>query len=311
MWTVVVVVIAPYSQPGGHSRGCRSSLYGGKSGRRVISALVATAVAQDTAGIASRVLSQTFAFLRVFGYDSVVRWLLGVIGGDFAVIDFSGVQFPKAVILYAVFFYVRYAVSYRDLEEIMAERGVVVDHATLNRWVVKFSPLIAVQAQARKRPTASSWRMDETYIKVKGQWTYLYRAVDRNGETVDFMLSERRDLAAARKFFRRAIAANGVPDRVVIDRSGANLVGLQAVNVILKFTGTGKTIKILQVKYLNNILEQDHRFIKRITAPMMGFKAFHSAQATIAGVETAHMIRKSQIPANGHSAFQQFADLAA
>ena len=234
-----------------------------------------------------------------------------MIGGDFAVIDFSGVQFPKAVILYAVFFYVRYAVSYRDLEEIMAERGVVVDHATLNRWVVKFSPLIAVQAQARKRPTARSWRMDETYIKVKGQWTYLYRAVDRNGETLDFMLSERRDLAAARKFFRRAIAANGVPDRVVIDKSGANLVGLQAVNVILKFTGTGKTIKILQVKYLNNILEQDHRFIKRITAPMMGFKAFHSAQATIAGIETAHMIRKSQIPANGRSAFQQFADLAA
>ena len=155
-------------------------------------------------------------------------------------IDFSGVQFPKAVILYAVFFYVRYAVSYRDLEEIMAERGVVLDHATLNRWVVKFSPLIALQAQARKRPTASSWRMDETYIKVKGQWTYLYRAVDRNGETLDFMLSERRDLAAARKFFRRAIAANGVPDRVVIDKSGANLVGLQAVNVILKFTQPGQ-----------------------------------------------------------------------
>lgn len=128
-----------------------------------------------------------------------------MIGGNFEVIDFSGLQFPKSVILYAVFFYVRYAGSYRDLEEIMAERGVVVDHATLNRWVVKFSPLIAVQAQARKRPTASSWRMDETYIQVKGRWTYLYRAVDRNGETLDFMLSERRDLAAARRFFRRAM----------------------------------------------------------------------------------------------------------
>lgn len=226
-------------------------------------------------------------------------------------IDFSGLQFPKSVILYAVFFYVRYAVSYRDLEEIMAERCVVVDHATLNRWVVKFSPLIAVQAQARKRPTASSWRMDETYIKVKGRWTYLYRAVDRNGETLDFMLSERRDLAAARRFFRRAITANGVPDRVVIDKSGANLAGLQAVNVILKFTDAGKTVEILHVKYLNNILEQDHRFIKRITAQMMGFKALHSASATIAGIEVAHMIRKSQIPANGLTAFQQFAELAA
>lgn len=226
-------------------------------------------------------------------------------------ISFKGVQFPRSVILYAVFFYVRYAVSYRDLEEIMEERGVIVDHATLNRWVVKFAPLIAASAQSRKRPTAKSWRMDETYIKVKGKWTYLYRAVDRDGQTLDFMLSERRDLASARRFFRRAMAANGGPDRVVIDKSGANLAGLQAVNVILKFTGYGRTVEILQVKYLNNILEQDHRFIKRITRPMMGFKAFHSAAATIAGIETAQMIRKGQIPANGTNAFETFAALAA
>lgn len=226
-------------------------------------------------------------------------------------IDFKGVHYPKSVILHAVFFYLRYAVSYRDLEEILAERGVAVDHATLNRWVVKFSPLIAARAQAGKRATAKSWRMDETYIKVKGKWTYLYRAVDRDGQTLDFMLSERRDLAAARRFFRRAIDRNGVPDRVVIDKSGANLAGLQAVNVILKFTAGGRTIKIRQVKYLNNILEQDHRFIKRITGPMMGFKAFHSAAATIAGIEAAHMIRKGQIPANGATAFQTFAALAA
>ena len=106
-------------------------------------------------------------------------------------------------------------------------------------------------------------------------------------------------------------AMSGAPDRVVIDKSGANLAGLQAVNVILKFTGGGRLIEIRQVKYLNNILEQDHRFIKRITGPTMGFKAFHSAAATIAGIETAHMIRKGQIPANGASAFQTFAGLAA
>lgn len=227
------------------------------------------------------------------------------------VIAFKGVHYPKSVILYAVFFYLRYAVSYRDLEEIMAERGVTVDHATLNRWVVRFAPRIAAQAQARKRPPATSWRMDETYIKVKGKWAYLYRALDRDGQTLDFMLSERRDLAAARRFFRRAIANNGVPYRVVIDKSGANLAGLRAVNVILKVSGNGKMIEIRQVKYLNNIIEQDHRFIKRITRPMMGFKAFHSAAATIAGIETAHMIRKGQIPSNGATPFQIFAGLAA
>jgi putative transposase len=94
-------------------------------------------------------------------------------------IDFKGLQYPKSVILYAVFFYLRYGVSYRDLEEIMAERGVKVDHATLNRWVVKYSPLIAANAQAKKKPTAISWRMHETYIKVRGKWTYLYRSVPR------------------------------------------------------------------------------------------------------------------------------------
>ena len=193
-------------------------------------------------------------------------------------ISFKWAQYPKSVILFAVLFYLRYPVSYRDLEEIMAERGVEVDHSTLNRWIVRYAPLLANQAQARKQTTAKSWRADETYIKVKGQWTYLYRAVDRDGQTLDFMLSERRNLPAARRFFKKVINSNGVPERVVIDKSGANLAGLQAINVILKFTGQGTQINIRQVKYLNNILEQDHRFIKRITKPMMGFKAFHSAE---------------------------------
>jgi putative transposase len=108
-------------------------------------------------------------------------------------IDFKGAHYPKVVIVHAVFFYVRYAVSYRDLEEILAERGVAVDHATLNRWVVKYAPLVAANAQAMKRPTGVSWRMDETYIKVKGKWTYYYRAIDKLGKTLDFMLSEQRD----------------------------------------------------------------------------------------------------------------------
>ncbi|HBM11425.1 MAG TPA: IS6 family transposase [Rhodospirillaceae bacterium] len=225
--------------------------------------------------------------------------------------SFKGVHYPKSVILYAVYFYVRYAVSYRDLEEIMAERGVDVDHATLNRWVVKFSTDLAAEAQKLKRQTANSWRMDETYVQIKGQWAYLYRAVDRDGRTLDFMLSAKRDKAAARRFFKRAISTNGTPDRVAIDKSGANLAGLKAVNVIRKFAGNGWLIQIMQSKYLNNMVEQDHRFIKRITRATLGFKAFHSAAATLAGIETAHMIRKDQIAANGKTGFQKFAALAA
>ena len=152
---------------------------------------------------------------------------------------------------------------------------------------------------------------DETYIKVRGKWTYLYRAVDRDGQTLDFMLSERRDTAAARRFFKRAVGTNGVPERIAIDKSGANLAGLQSLNVILKFTGSGRIINIVQSKYLNNIVEQDHRFIKKITRPTLGFKAFHSAAATLAGIEVAHMIRKKQFQTNHSSPFKQFASLAA
>ena len=193
----------------------------------------------------------------------------------------------------------------------MAERGVSVDHATLNRWVVKYSARIAKTEQMRKHATAGSWRMDETYIKVKGKWTYLYRAVDKYGKTLDFMLSKRRNKRAVLRFFRQSIEANGLPRRVVIDKSGSNLAGLSHINLGLKFSRTDRPIQILRVKYLNNIVEQDHRFIKKLTKPMTGFKAFHSAEATLAGIETAHMIRKKQIPSNHATGFQTFASLAA
>ncbi|TRD15785.1 IS6 family transposase [Palleronia caenipelagi] len=218
-------------------------------------------------------------------------------------IDFKGAHYPKEDILYAVFFYVRYAVSYRDLDEIMAERGVLVDHATLNRWVVKYAPLIADVAQQRKAATAGSWRVDETYIKVKGEWTYLFRAVDRDGQPLDFMLSERRDEDAATRFFERTIDGNVWPDKVVIDKSGANLAGLDNMNIALILAGWYWLIEVLQVKYLNNVIEQDHRFIKKITRPMMGFKSFDAAQATLAGIEAAHMIRKGQLGDAGRCPF--------
>jgi putative transposase len=225
-------------------------------------------------------------------------------------ISFKGSHHPKDVVLYAVFFYVRYTVSYRDLEEIIAERGVNVDHATLNRWVVKYSPLIAREAHRRKSRTSNSSRTDETYIKIKGKWTYLYRAVDKHGKTLDFMLSQHRDEDAAGTFFARTIGNNGWPEKAVIDKSGDNFAGLQNMNRLLLVLGWFWLIEICQVKYLNNIIKQDHRFIKKPTRPMKGFKSFSSASATLDGIEVANMMRKDQFQTAGQSAFQQFAALA-
>jgi putative transposase len=196
------------------------------------------------------------------------------------------------------------------VEEIFAERNVKVDHSTLNRWVIKYSSSLALAAKKNKRVVATSWRMDETYIQVKGQWVYLYRAVDKLGDTVDFMLSEKRDEAAATAFFKQAIDNNGFPKKVVMDKSGANYVGLENINFLLMLAGIISFVEILQIKYLNNLVEQDHRFIKKITKPMMGFKAFHSAKATIDGIETAHMIRKGQLSDENIPAYKQFMALA-
>ncbi|MEO1607370.1 MAG: IS6 family transposase [Pseudomonadota bacterium] len=225
-------------------------------------------------------------------------------------ISFKGAHFPQEVILHAVFFYLRYGVSYRDLEEILAERGVKVDHATLNRWVVKYAPLVAKTALKRRASISSSWRLDETYIKVKGAWHYLYRAVDKHGQTIDFMLSECRDLPAAQLFLVKAIRSNGgLPEKCAIDKSGANIAAFESLNQALWDANAANWVTVMQSKYLNNIVEQDHRFIKRKVRPMMGFGAFASAQATLDGVEVANMIRKGQL--GDGCPFAIFAKLAA
>jgi putative transposase len=224
-------------------------------------------------------------------------------------ISFKGAHFPKDVILFAVFLYVRYGVSYRDLEEILAERGVNVDHATLNRWVTKYAGQVAAEARRRKRPVDRSWRMDETYVRVKGRWVYLYRAVDKFGKTLDFMLSRRRNKAAATKFFARALETNGMPRKIVIDKSGANTAGINEINRMLKRFGCSVPIKMVRIKYLNNIVEQDHRFIKRRIRLMLGFKSFEAAASTLAGIEVASMIRKGQFRGEV-CPFKQFANFA-
>lgn len=195
-----------------------------------------------------------------------------------------------------------YALSYRDIEELMAERDISIDHSTVNRWVIKYSPALEAKFTSHyKQRVSDIWRMDETYIKVKGQWRYLYRAVDKFGDTIDFMLSEKRDELAAKRFFNKAIGYNNQPEKITIDKSGANNAALKSINKTLP---SHDKIEIRQIKYLNNIVEQDHRFIKRITKPMKGFKAFYSAHVTLIGIDQHRNAIKQSV-------FEQFFKLAA
>ncbi|MEO5969965.1 MAG: IS6 family transposase [Bdellovibrionia bacterium] len=205
---------------------------------------------------------------------------------------FYGVQgshFESEIILQCVRWYLSYPLSYRNLEEMMLERGIEVDHSTVNRWVLKYTPELEKSFRKYKRPTGSSWRLDETYIRLKGKWAYLYRAVDKCGETIDFLLTAKRDWKAAKRFLKKAIRNNGEPEKINIDKSGANTAGINAIN-----KEAGSKFEIRQCKYLNNIVEQDHRRIKRKIDPMMGFGSFNSAKITLAGIETIAMLKKNQ-----------------
>jgi putative transposase len=186
-------------------------------------------------------------------------------------ISFKRRQFKKVIILMAMRGYLSYALSYRNIEELMAERGVDVDHSTVNRWVINYAPKLEAKfSNAHKKKVGSSWRMDEAYIKVNGKWFYLYRAVDK---------------------------------------SGTNSATLKTINEGL--TEPNK-IEIRQIKCLNNIVEQDLRFIKRITKPVMGFKSFQSACAILDGFELCHMLHKNQHSSAANTpVFEQFYALAA
>jgi len=199
-------------------------------------------------------------------------------------------HYPLDVILLCVRWYVAYPLSLRHLEQMMAERGISVDHSTVHRWALKLLPVLEKAFRRCKRAVGRSWRMDETYIRVRGEWKYLYRAVDKAGNTIDFLLRAHRDKVAARRYFEKAIAQNGEPETVTIDKSGSNLAALQALNAERE-----APIKIRQKKYLNNIVEQDHRAIKRRTRPMLGFKNFRCARIILGGIEFMHMIVKGQM----------------
>ena len=192
--------------------------------------------------------------------------------------------------------YLRYKLSFRDLVEMMSERGLLVAHTTIMRWVRQFAPEFIKRWNRFGKTAGRSWRVDETYIKVRGEWTYLYRAVDKAGWTVDFRLSTRRDVEAAKAFFRKAIRHEGHPPQTI------TLDGYAASHRALREMKTDgqlpRRTRLRSSKYLNNLIEQDHRGIKSRTRPMLGFKNFSSAAITISGVELLRRIHKNQFSLN-------------
>jgi transposase, IS6 family len=203
-------------------------------------------------------------------------------------------HFEADIILCAVRWYLRYALSYRDVEELLRERGVSIDHTTVFRWVQRYAPELDQRCRPHLKSTNDSYRVDETYIKINKQWHYLYRAVDSTGATLDFMLSASRDADAAEQFFRKVLDAGHttLPRVITVDKNAAYPPAFEA----LQHDNTLPEACLLrQCKYLNNIMEQDHRFVKRRVNPGLGFGAFHTAQRTIQGYEAMHMIRKGQL----------------
>jgi len=203
-------------------------------------------------------------------------------------------HFQADLILLCVQWYLRYSLSYRDLEEIMLERGLHVDHTTIYRWVQHYAPELDKRCRPHLKATTDSWKVDETYIKVKKEWLYLYRAVDSQGDTLEFFFSPTRDAETAKHFFVKTLAASHTTEpRVInVDKNAAYPKALKE----LKAEGiVSENCELRQVKYLNNLIEQDHRFIKRLTKPGMGFFSFETAWRTLQGYEMMNMMRKGQL----------------
>jgi transposase, IS6 family len=203
-------------------------------------------------------------------------------------------HFEPTLILLCVRWYCRYQLSYRDLEEIMRERGLSVDHTTLFRWVQKYAPEINKRIRPYLKMSGTSYRVDETYMKVGKSCKYLYRAVDKEGQTIEFLLSAKRDVSAAKRFFKKMMRADHrrLPFTISVDK---NAVYPEAFTTSRIEKILPHDCKLRRVKYLNNIIEQDHRFIKKRVRACLGYRSFDTAERTIQGVEALNMMRKGQV----------------
>ncbi|CAG9615133.1 IS6 family transposase ISBwe3 [Bacillus rhizoplanae] len=207
---------------------------------------------------------------------------------------FKWKHYQPDIILLTVRWYLRYSLSFRDLVEMMEERGLSIAHTTIMRWVHQYGPELDKRIRGHLKQINDSWRVDETYIKVKGQWMYLYRAVDSEGNTIDFYLSKTRDAKSAKCFFKKALASSHVsqPRVITVDKNPAYPLAIQELKEEKRMP---EGIQIRKSKYLNNIVGQDHRFIKKRVRSMLGLKSFRTATLILRGIEAVHMIKKGQL----------------
>ena len=205
---------------------------------------------------------------------------------------FKWKHYQPNIILLTVSWYLRYNLSFRDLVEMMEERGLFLAHTIIMRWVHQYGPEFDKRIRRHLKQTNNSWRVDETYIKVKGQWMYLYRAVDSEGNTIDFYLSKSRNHKAAKRFFKKALRSFHVskPRIITVDKNPVYPIAIEQLKKEKRIpTGT----KIRRIKYLNNIVEQDHRFIKKRIRSMLGFTSYKTSASILSGVEAMHMVKKT------------------
>ena len=208
--------------------------------------------------------------------------------------DFKWRHYQPEIIILNVRWYLRYALSYRDLEEMMCERGLSVDHTTIYRWVKSYGPKIDQRLRSHLKKSNDSWRVDETYVKARGKWMYLYRALDSTGQTLDFLLNQTRSSRAAKRFFRKMLSRSSVTrPRVINVDKNPSYIG--AIRDLTAEELLPENCERRPIKYMNNLIEQDHRFIKRRVNPGLGFGSSQTAWHTIRGYEAMHMIRKGQI----------------